>query len=248
MRLKASPLFLGLAVAIGVLAGKPTAARALDLRPEMIALRGEPGDSISTDLAVVNNSSASVRVTLEVHGLGETPAPWLSLRPRTLRLPAGGRRTVRLSARVPNAVGELWGEVWLRQRAAGELTETRVIRRVALRVAGTEVFDAQLKDVKAAVEGNDVVVNAVLENTGNVTMRAKLVADLERLDGPLVRAVSDLTNQPLAPGESARVRLAAPKVGWFWTGHGALSAYYRDSEGKTFQILKPIGEPSRAAP
>lgn len=248
MRLKPGPFSLFLGAAIVALAGKPPAVRALDLRPEMIALRGEVGASISADLAVVNNSSAAARVTLEVHGLGESPAPWLSLKPRTLRLPAGGRRTVRLTARVPNAVGELWGEVWVRQRAAGDLTETRVVRRVALRVAGTEVFEAQLKDIGAGVEGNDVVVHAVLENTGNVTLRVKLVADLERMDGPLVRAVSDLTDRPLVPGESARVRLAAPKVGWFWTGHGALSAYYRDADGKTVQILKPIGEAPRGAP
>lgn len=248
MRLKSRSFFLPFAATAAFLVAGSIPARALDLRPELISLRGEAGASISTDLAVVNNSSAAVRVDVEVHGPGGSPATWLSMRPRTLRLPAGGRRTVRLRARVPNAVGELWGEVWVRQRAAGDLTETRVVRRVALRVAGTEVFEAQLRDIAAAVEGNDVVVKAVLENTGNVTLRAKLVADLERLDGPLVRAVSDLTNQPLAPGESARVRLAAPKVGWFWTGRGALSAYYRDSDGKTVQILKPIGEPSRAAP
>jgi hypothetical protein len=142
----------------------------------------------------------------------------------------------------------MWGEVWVRQRAPGELTETRVVRRVALRVAGTEVFEAQLKDIESGVEGNDVVVHAVLVNTGNVTLRAKLVADLERMDGPLVRAVTDLTGQPVAPGESVRARLAAPKVGWFWTGRGNLSAYYRDADGKTIQILKPIGEASRGTP
>ena len=246
MRLSASSLIsIGFPVLV-FFAGGP--ARALDLKPELIFLRGEEGAAVSTTIAVVNNSSETIRVTLEAHGPGEAPAPWLSLSPRALRVAAGARRVVRLKAVVPKAVGEMWGEVWVRQRAPGELTETRVVRRVALRVAGTEVFEAQLKDIESGVEGNDVVVHAVLANTGNVTLRAKLVADLERMDGPLVRAVTDLTGQPVAPGESVRARLAAPKVGWFWTGRGNLSAYYRDADGKTIQILKPIGEASRGTP
>lgn len=233
-------------LAIGVCAAAAGSVAALDIQPEALFLRGEAGQAVSADVAVINDSTVPVRVALETRGFLERPAPWLTLKPASMRLAPGARRVARLTAKVPEALGELEGEIWARQRLNGVLSETRTVRRVTLRVAGTENFEAQLKNVTAAAEGGNIVVRAVLENAGNVTLRVKLVADLERSDGPLVRATSDLTGQPLPPGSIVPVRLEAPAAGWRWAGRVALSAYYRDGEGKTVQVLSKFGEAPRA--
>ncbi len=223
----------------------PLAAYALDVTPDRVFLCGAPGETVRADLSILNDSPEPVRVALEAHA--DSGKTWFGLGPRSFRLAPGARRVSRLKARVPVDPGERGGEIWARVFQSGAMEETRVIRRVTLRVAGTEIYEASIENLTAHADKGRVVVTADFENRGNVSLRPKAVAELARRNGALVRAAQDLTAAPVPPGARAPLCLEAALDGADWSGGGTLSCYFRDDEGKTLQILKTIGEAERAA-
>jgi hypothetical protein len=75
-----------------------------------------------------------------------------------------------------------------------------------------------------------------------------LVAELIRRDGTSTRVVRDLTGTFLPPGAVVNVDVETPLPQGQWNGEGTLSAYYRDVDGKTTQVIKKIEDVQRAIP
>lgn len=216
---------------------------ALEFKPEAVFLRGVPGEKITTYLSLHNDSTLPLRVILETHN-NPSDRPWLKLSLPSVRLRAGEVKVVRLAAKIPDHRGEVTAEIWARSET-DKMTETRLVRRVVARVAGTEIYDARLEEVQVRSEQDAVAVSAELENRGNVSLRPKLVAQLTLRDGSSARVVRDLTDKPLAPGTVAHVRLDTALSPAQWNGGGDLSVYFRE-EGTTTQVIKKFGESSHA--
>lgn len=221
-------------------------AGALEMSPEYVRLSGKPGERVRADLVVVNTSSNPVVAVVEARAGDGSPAAWFSLSPRSVRLSPGARRTVRLKAIVPNATGEVSGEVWGRLTDAG-LTETRVVRRVTLTVSGTEKYEGALEGVGVDFSSAPVV-SAVFRNSGNVSLRPKFILEWAPERGDVPRWVRDASGEFVAPGTEFPLVFELEAASGPWSGRGTLSAYFRDGTGSVVQISTTIPGDLRAVP
>jgi hypothetical protein len=217
--------------------------RALDMTPEFIPLRGEPGRRIKAAVTLVNDSAetVNVRLSLQVAPV-EGEKPWVTVSPQKFRLRPGKKRVARLKVKVPLGSGEREAQVWARVRGPLSTSEIRVIRKVHLVIEGTERYALSIESLRTVGHADRVSVTAGFLNEGNVTLRPALGADLGLVGGGRVTAYQEGNAVAVAPGNfgSGQVDVLLSQKGW--DGTGTVTAYYRDSTGTIHQVEKMVGD------
>lgn len=228
------------AVALFLLA---SVVNALDVMPELIQLAGPHRARLETSLILFNDSPEPVDVHLEVGQEGNKDDAWIRVSPRRVRLKPGEKKPARIKVRVPNdGQGQRESQVRAISRGMGAPVEYRVIRRVNLRIAGTEKYEVTLGEVETEILPDQVVVSAVLKNSGNVSVIPVCEASLILDDGHQVTAYQKQGVKVVSPGERARVRVEVPLPKGRWTGSGVVVANYKDAGGHTHRVEKTVGD------
>lgn len=218
-------------------------ARALDLSPEIVQLAGPHRARLQAPLTLVNDSPELVEVRLDVEGNGGPEEPWIRVSPRRFRLKPGERQSAQIKVRVPReGQGERAAHVRASTRGVGALVEHRLIRKVNLRIAGTENYGVILGAVTSEMETDQVVVTVEVENGGNVTVIPVCEADLVLDNGQRVTAYQERGVGAVAPGNRVRVRVAVPLAGGRWAGTGVVAAHYKDADGIIHRVEKTVGD------
>jgi hypothetical protein len=216
-------------------------AVALEVTPDFFPFRGTPGSRLKAQVALVNDSTAPVRVDLEVHAKGEGPEKaWLAVSPSSLRIAPGRRRVADLKVRVPDTAGELNAEIWARLQGPVEWTEIRQVRRVRLVIQGTEVYRLVMDSAVGRESGGLILVDVVFRNAGNVSVRPSFGAELVLEGGERASAPRHAIHPAVLPGGRGVAQIEVPSSKARWTGEGMVTAYFRNSAGETRQEQRRI--------
>lgn len=186
--------------------------------PARVELTGRASASV----AVTNFGSTQVLVSARAGSLAvdlrgrpslvakrtatRSAAPWVSLSPRELSLPAGGTAVLRVDSRVPKRAepGDHHAVVLLATRpaAVGAVgVRMRLGVRVAVRVPGVVVRRLGVQALRVRRRARLRVIEATVANYGNVTetlTRSRVAVSLHRGGGPVVRLA--IERRELLPG------------------------------------------------
>lgn len=218
-------------------------ANALDLLPEIVQLAGPHRARLQAPLTLINDSPDSVEVRLEIGSIEGQEESWIRVSPQKIRLKPGERKSALIKVRVPReGQGERAAQVRASARGVGALVEYRLVRKVNLRVAGTERYEVILDAVSSETNADRVLVTADVANAGNVTVIPVCEANLVLDDGRRVTAYQERGVGAVAPGRRVRVRVAVPLAGGRWAGAGVVAAHYKDAGGIIHRIEKTVGD------
>ena len=208
---------------------------ALEVSPEAVVLKGPPGARLKAQLAVVNDSTSSVRVRLEFREIippGEKK--WLRISPSRVKIEPGKSRVVDLRVSVPKkGTGERWAEVWVGVQGPVAWSELRTVRRVTLIIEGTEVYRLGVDSAVGIPGADGVTVNIEYRNAGNVSLRPKFGVELVMEGGEKASVFQEGVEAALLPGGRGAVQVKVPMRGIPWAGEGLATGYFRDGNGET---------------
>jgi hypothetical protein len=200
----------------GAARGRPLVS--LSAVPARVELAGRASESVT----VTNFGSTRVLVSARAGSLAvdlrgrpslvakrtapRSAAPWLSLSPRELSLPAGGTAVLRVESRVPARAepGDHHAVVLLATRpaAVGAVgIRMRLGVRVAVRVPGVVVRRLGVVALRVRRQGRMRMLEATLANGGNITetlSSSRVAISLQVRGGPVVRLAID--RRELLPG------------------------------------------------
>ena len=226
----------GLAALILFLAGALPAS-ALQVSPQFFSFHGVPGSKIKSELILTNDGGDAANIRLEFTPVTVKPKGWFKLSETEVSLKPGESRKIEVTCRVPRKKGELAGNLLIICSGDSAWFEIRFNNSVYLRIQGTEVFRARFSDISAKREGDSLLIEATLQNTGNVRIKPKLTAELDlgQIENP--GQIFDAALEDLMPGNSANFSTRMPFGRDRQAARtGIISAFFYNAEGKVEKI------------
>jgi hypothetical protein len=150
-----------------------------------------------------------------------------------------------LAVRVPRGEGERNASFVIRGVVGPDTYEYRIVRRITVRLAGTEKPEAALEDVWSVplAEGGRGL-SVLFRNTGNISLRPRFV--LETAGG--AREVLGGEESLVAPGRALAHHWTLPSATEPGAEPARLHAFFQDGNGETVSVQSAVRGVSPDAP